>query len=499
LALAQVPQEDTPPMNSRTLTRALAASLVVACLCPAAHALILVVDGNRPMGNAGWPTGCEGVADLPSRLGYWEGPPFGGGEYHFSYRCDDTAEFNEALKLFAAIRTPGLKLVVHDGPGPRYGLGGRDEKKDRPRVHWSFTVWRPVNWHRLFNSPRSLGPRRCPGFRTPVSPPKIDVYVGGGSPVEWDHVEVPDNVRVVDQRKGARAARPAEGVVRGEVYDMATGQVIAGAQVAIVPVGRDEHWNRFLRGTAGKVKRPGKGEAVGRGATDETGSFEIRKIPAGRFHIHIRAAGFATRIHGYYDNAGKTQHELVAELCREASISGVVNDSAGNPLPGVKVFAVNALGIDGLSYWCPDAAPVTTDDAGRFELRSLPRGYAQLRCRGKSLHQTSSPFELHDVPAKDLTLVMARCGTIRGTVVADAKKLRAGKIHVRIVPAGGLRRGRYGGSARCGPDGRFEFKGVPPGHYLLSTKTALMAGGRDPDAVPITLEEGASLEVLLED
>ena len=484
-------------MNRRIVTRALAASVAVACLCPTAHALILVMDGNRPAGNAGWPTGCEMVGDLPSRLGYWVGPPFGGGEYHFSYRCDDTAAFNEALELFAAIRAPALELVVHDGPGPLYGFGGRDKKQDRPRVRWAFTVWRPENWHRLFNSPRSLGPRRRPGFRIPVPPPKIDVYVGGGSPIDWDRVVVPEKVRVVDQRKGARAARPAEGVVRGEVYDMATGQVVAGAQVAILPVGRDERWNRFLRGTGGKAKPPGEG--VGRSATDESGRFEIHKIPAGRFKIHIGAKGFATRIHGYYDNAGKTQHEFVAELCPEASISGVVTDSAGNPLPGVNVAAANALGIDGLSYWCPDAAPATTDAAGRFKVTGLPKGYVQIRCRGKSLHQVSSRHELHGVPAKDMALVMARCGIVRGTVVADEKKLRAGRIHVRIAPAGGERVGQYGGSARCGADGRFEFKGVPPGRYLVTTRMDRHTGEADPGAVPITLEEGATLEVLVED
>ncbi|HOW72538.1 MAG TPA: hypothetical protein PKY77_18210 [Phycisphaerae bacterium] len=57
------------------------------------------------------------MANLPGRLGGWEGLPFGGGYSHFCFRCKDTDEFNRALKIFAAIRAAGLELVLHDGPG----------------------------------------------------------------------------------------------------------------------------------------------------------------------------------------------------------------------------------------------------------------------------------------------------------------------------------------------------------------------------------------------
>ena len=74
-------------MTTRRLVRGpgLVFTLGVAWLLPtAAYALIEVGYGNKPTGNMGWPTGAEEVADLPSRLGYKVGPPFGGGEYYFS-------------------------------------------------------------------------------------------------------------------------------------------------------------------------------------------------------------------------------------------------------------------------------------------------------------------------------------------------------------------------------------------------------------------------------
>jgi hypothetical protein len=47
------------------------------------------------------------VANLKSRVGWWEGPPFGGGEWHFLYRGDQAA-FEATLAAFAAIRAPVL-------------------------------------------------------------------------------------------------------------------------------------------------------------------------------------------------------------------------------------------------------------------------------------------------------------------------------------------------------------------------------------------------------
>jgi len=105
--------------------------LVLSCLAAvlsflpmAVPALIEVHKGNDPVPNMGWPDGAEEVANLPERLGFEVGPPFGGGEYHFKYRCRDTAQFNEALQRFGAIRTPRIGREMFTslgGPNPRIG------------------------------------------------------------------------------------------------------------------------------------------------------------------------------------------------------------------------------------------------------------------------------------------------------------------------------------------------------------------------------------------
>ena len=57
--------------------------LLIACtawlLPSAAFALIMTGTGNEPVSDAGWPAGALAVANLKSRVGWWEGPPFGGG------------------------------------------------------------------------------------------------------------------------------------------------------------------------------------------------------------------------------------------------------------------------------------------------------------------------------------------------------------------------------------------------------------------------------------
>jgi len=134
--------------------------LVLSCLAAvlsflptAASALISVHEGNDPVQNLGWPDGAEAVANLPERLGFEEGPPFGGGEYLFRYRCRDTAQFNEALQRFGAIRTPRigremftslggpnprigeaklLLLVVHDQPKARATTQAKDKLTSKP-------------------------------------------------------------------------------------------------------------------------------------------------------------------------------------------------------------------------------------------------------------------------------------------------------------------------------------------------------------------------------
>ena len=494
------------PMNNslKALLKFLVIGFVVLLLPLKATALITGVHGNRPVEKMGWPVGCEKVANLPGRLGYWEGPPFGGGEYHFLYRCKNTAEFNEALKVFATILIPGsiqrsatsrdgeitidnrnqtLEIIVHDGPEYSFWLdNGNDNKesKEKSWVDWTFTVWRAENWHRLYNSPRSFFISDHPNFRQPVPPPQIDVYIGSGGSIIWKEVKLPPKIHVIDKREGYGPVKPVGGgMVRGEIYDMSNGQPIAGAKITI----------------AGQKDRNDP-EKVSIGITDAQGSFVIDKIPEGRYDILIRADGYASRKQGSFHNKGNTYHEFVVELIHEAGIKGIVTDPDGKPIKGVKVSARNTIGIDGLGYVCADAKSATTGEEGRFEIRSLPKGFTRIDCDAPTLHQETSISEMFDIPSDDdIKIIMTGTGIVCGKVVGRDGKPPTREFIAELEPIEGIRVGSWGGSMKCKKDGSFDFKGVPPGNYVIITKPNPMSEGEASAPKSVSVKVGETVEV----
>src|SRR4051812_48319378 len=204
-------------------TASLLALLACVLTAPRAVAMIDVIEGNAPVeDHNGWPAGTLDVANLDNRLGYWVGPPFGGGEHHFEYK-GDTDAFQRTLELFAKIesREP-VRLVVHEGPAESVFLtDGKKPDPKKARYDWSFTVWNPKSYAQLYNNPKLFIMADDPGgnFGRPLAPPRIDVYVGGapeGQGVDWSRVKVPDHVKVSDERASANGYPAAvKSVVRG--------------------------------------------------------------------------------------------------------------------------------------------------------------------------------------------------------------------------------------------------------------------------------------------
>jgi len=424
------------------------AGLVLLVSLPAS-ALIMTGSGNQPVHDAGWPEGALAVANLESRVGWWEGPPFGGGDWHFLYR-GDTSAFQEALAAFAAIRAPALELVVHDGPH-------EDGVLKKP-ADWTLNVWVPANWHRLFNNPRSLDAADQPQFRRPVDPPRLDVYVGGGG-VNWTKVKVPAGLNVRDERAAASAVSPGGGaVLRADIYDMATGKPVAGARV-VVAVIYDTMYGR-----------PAVPEKVTEATSDAAGRVEITRLPAGNYRLTFGADGYAARMFRRERLGERDCKQLTVELARAAVLDGRVTDTEGRPLKDVRVAPVNILALNGLGYKGPDEPGVTTDADGRFALTGLPTGYVQLRAAADGYH-FSDLFTIHDVPGTEVQVRLGRAGAIRISVTDKEgralSRYEGNEILVEVEPKGGSKIGLWSGSAKVKDDGTFEFNHVPPGEYRI--------------------------------
>ena len=453
--------------------------LLIAAFANFGFALITGSHGSEPVQDRGWPSGSVQIANLPARLGYWEGPPYGGGEYHFLYRCENTDQFNQALEIFAAIRADKLGLVVHNGPEYSFWLKGNDEELEREenRVDWTFMVWVPQSWDRLYNNPKSLYRSDHPNFRKPVAAPRIDLYLGQGA-VAWKDVTVPENVVVIDKRPGAVSPEFAgSGLVQGKVLDMATRQPLFAAQITL-------------------VKRGGGGSPTETmsGITDALGLCRIDKVAQGYYDVEVSAPGYAGRKTGVYNNKRPEYHEFETSLARPGCIKGVVTDVDGRPIEGVEVSVRNVVGTDGFGYKCIGDRAAVSDKQGRFEISSLPLGRTNLHCRKAPWHMKDSIFEQYQIPSDGIRLTMVGTGIICGKVVDKDGGIPSGDVHIRVRPHG-EQLGKWGGSARVKEDGSFEFTGVPPGEYFIGTEDFVIFEPDKTHTKSITVEVGKTYEL----
>lgn len=453
---------------------------ILLLLTTAASALIMVGRGNAPVSDNNWPAGALEVANLKTRVGWWEGPPFGGGQHQFLYR-GDAAAFQQAIDLFAKIRSPELRLVIHEGPQENQFLKDERDPKADTRVDWTFTVWNAQSWHQLYNNSASTFSANAPGggFRSPVDPPCIDVYVAGadGKGIDFKQIKVPAGITVTDERATA-AGYPADAgsVVRGDVYDMSTSKPIANAEVVVA-----RHDNQ------------GKTEQVA-GKADGQGHFELKNIPPGSYRVSVSADGYAPRMLGYVQLGSNALKQYTTHLVPPAKVRGTVIDTDGKPVAGVEVIASSIIAIDGRGYLLPDRPEATTDDKGAFELAGLPQGFLQLHGHHKTYFMLDI-LKPYAAPADDIVLRVTATGSVKGRVLRPDGK-PAADANVSVNPPG-ERIGKWGGSTQVSPDGTFHFDGVPPGKYFVSANPGLAITGNDPAAKEIEVKTGQTVEVEL--
>jgi 5-hydroxyisourate hydrolase-like protein (transthyretin family) len=445
------------------------------------QALITGGYGNDPLADRDWPAGTLAIANHKSRLGWWEGPPFGGGKYTFLYRGDAKA-FNEMLALLAKINCPKVELHVHRGPHDDFWLVDRSEqregekkqieKKRAPRIDWSFTVWTPRNFHHLFNNPTSLIlSSDQPEFRTPVPPPQIDVYLGGGL-IDWKDVKVPEKVRVVGNP--GEVLKDEAPRVRLHVYDMLTSKPIKGATVKLV--GHDQ---------------AGEKEAA-RQTADEAGAADFDKLTAGTYELRLEAEGYAPRSLGWQQYGNGDVKDIAAELSPVAVLAGRVVNSQNKPIAGATVRTFVVVGLDGRGYTQRDRPEAKTDDEGRFELK-LPTGYVQLSAQAAGLyHSWTDVVPVGDrrpavSPDEPVIIRMVQTTSVAVTVTDQTGKPIPGQS-VHLEPVGNPI-GKWGGSATTNDKGRAVIEGVPPGGYRITDRAYEAMQSKE-----ISVEEGRALE-----
>lgn len=461
----------------------------------AAQALIITGKGNDPVSDHNWPAGSLAVANLKTRVGWYEGPPFGGGQHAFQYR-GGMADLQAALDLFARINAPELVLVVHEGPAESPFLKDDKDPKSHARYDWSFTVWNPESFNHLYNNPTSVFSAQDPGGnfrRGAVEPPRLDVYVGGagagvpaGQGIDWKQVKVPANVKVSDERASAAGYRAGSGsVLRGSAFDLVTSKPVAGAKVTLARHGGKGYYDYV------------EVAAVVAGAD---GKFELTNVPAGYYRVVASADGYAARVLGFAEFKADTLKEFAVRLSPPATLAGTVVDTDGKPVAGVSVRADSVMGPDGRGYLLPAEASATTDARGAFALATLPRGHCQLHASATG-YSMLDPLTVQAVPTPGgLTVRVAAAGTVKARVAKPGGGPLGQPYMVRLTPEGGDKVGSYGGSGDVAADGTMRFDNVPPGRYTVTFRPnpGPSVQGKDPNERAIEVKGGQTVEVNFE-
>ena len=252
--------------------------------------LITGGPGNDPVHDPGWPKGAAEIFNDKSRIAYWEGPPFGGGEWHAEYR-GEAKTLNDLLVKFAKLDVKNKQVVVHDGVGESFWLNPNGEagKEKQAQMDWTFMVWQPQSWERLRKLPADLNPTE--GATADGPPSQIDVYTGGN--VHWADVTVPKELKVVDQRLEAHGFKPDDKtVLEGTITDLSSSKPLA-AMIRLERI-EPQHTGGYKYSTAAKT------------TADDQGHWVLKNVPAGWFRIVADADGYVPRVVGYGRFDGQT-------------------------------------------------------------------------------------------------------------------------------------------------------------------------------------------------
>ena len=484
LLLAAADHRERRHRRRRILAAAtgLLAVAIVAVPFQAAVALIIGGAGNKPVADPGWPKGAAVIFNSPARIAWWEGPPFGGGQWHAECR-GDAKLLSAVLVDFSRLEARTKRIILHDGVGQSFWLNpnGEPAKEVAARIDWTFMVWQPAKWEHLRRLPADLNPTDARDAEH-GPPAQLEVYTGGN--LHWADVIVPKGLEVVDQRLEGHGFTPADGIVlEGKVTDLATGRPVAARvrleRVEPQPTGGYHY------------------EMAAQAAADAQGRWVLKHAPAGWHRVVIEADGFVARVAGYarFDEQPRwTSYDC--GLSRPAPVSGRVTDDSGQPLADVEVRIGDVASEVGGRYESPDESSCRTGADGRFHSDRVPIGHATiwLSKRGYCRPGLGRPIT---TPAKDLELAMLRSAGVRIVVEFSGTARPAGYI-VQMEPEGGAAVGKWSGSGEVDAANRIAFHDVPPGRYVLRGRPNPSRGNQgQTEPVTIDLKGGQTLGVRL--
>jgi protocatechuate 3,4-dioxygenase beta subunit len=167
----------------------------------------------------------------------------------------------------------------------------------------------------------------------------------------------------------------------------------------------------------------------------EVGEAVVDVLPRGEYFLRIRAPGYLPYQGRLF--VGNEDEVLDVRLSQGATLSGVVRDPAGNPVPHARMTAVvetpeggrwelrrslfddfhRLVRPDGTPFWLPSIV-FATDERGAYQITGIPRGTARIMVEAAGFAPgVSAPIEVdtdQTYPGLDFSLEVER--RIRGRV-----------------------------------------------------------------------------------
>ncbi len=437
-------------------------------LCPpAAWALITGGEGNEPLHDPGWPTGAAAAFNHPSRVAYWEGPPFGGGQYHAECR-GDAAAVSEVLKAFAAIETPRKRVVLVDGVGHSFWLAPNrePEKRDAARIDWTLMVWVPDRLRFQEELPAQL--RAVASSEGPLLA-ELTIHTGGN--IRWEDVVVPEGLTPVDRRLEAHGHQPTDGhVLEGSAIDLVAGKPLAATLL--------------LEGVQPSEQGGYQYPVLAKATATADGRWILKNAPSGRYRLVISADGYVPRVIGYGHSDGQPGWSSYdSGLLRPTTISGRTVDPAGQPLAGVTVHIDGFQHPKAARYELPSDIELETDADGRYHSDAVPLAQATVWVRKPGYVRPGLGEPVH-LPVRELDLELTPAAAIRITVDFGDRPV-AGYV-VQVMPEGGEAVGKWSASGELDSERKAEYREIPPGVYIVTGRPN--PGGDDAETAPVRVE-----------
>ncbi|MEN3339057.1 MAG: hypothetical protein V7647_2733 [Acidobacteriota bacterium] len=314
----------------------------------------------------------------------------------------------------------------------------------------------------------------------------------------------------------SREIKTGTGRIRGRVLSAETGSAVRRVQV--------------------RVFGPDIGMKLA--TTDDDGRFEFRGLPAGRFSLSATKSGYVSAQYGQTRpfESGKPLELADGQILdkanilipRGSAITGRILDEFGEPVTEAMVAAMRSVWSNGQRRLQPAGRMMPTNDLGQFRLYGLPAGdyYISATLRDTIAMEVSmmgTPTAANSVSAAgyaptyfpgtangsdaqkitiaagqdahntDFALLPVRLARITGVVIGSDGKPSAGSMVTAMSRNGDNMMGMMlgGSSSRTNRDGTFTLAGLPPGEFILQSRTMqiMTTGSGDMMSFSATISE----------